>query len=235
MSGKLNNEKLTWNLEDTIGVYISRVQGATCTDAKIQYYTGASSTYYQLLREKLLKYLHAGKSQKAALEKEHSDFKLTATVLDVRKRHMNKTVPSRYIFHLVCQPPQEVSCWYEGGPSVRDILLPLPDPQYAYGSNSCTKCKSAFCAGHYLSPQDVIQKWINRGQNCVREESNPPSDNLKKFHKTHGINIQKNQLCKLGQNNLLPVAEVLYTAGCKHSNCILISIFYFNFALCTLK
>ena len=70
---------------------------------------------------------------------------------------------------------------------------------------------SAFCAGHYLSPQDVIQKWINRGQNRVREESNPPSDNLKKFQKTHGINIQKNQLCRLGQNNLLPVAEILHT------------------------
>ena len=247
MSGKLNNEKLTRNLEDTIGVYISRVQGATCADAKIQYYTGASSTDYQLLREKLLKSLHAGKSQKAALEKEHSDFKLTATVLDVRKHHMNKTVPSRYIFHLVCcykkecphpvcqKGPPQVSCWYEGGPSVRDIPLPLPDPQYAYGSNSCTKCKSAFCAGHYLSPQDAIQKWINRGQNCVREESNPPPDNLKKFHKTHGINIQKNQFCKLAQDNLLPVAEVLCTAGCKHSNCILISIFYFDFALCTLK
>ena len=71
MSGKLDNEKLTRNLEDAIGVYISRVQGATCADAKIQYYTGASSTEYQLLREKLLKYLHAGNSQKAALEKEH--------------------------------------------------------------------------------------------------------------------------------------------------------------------
>ena len=117
-----------------------------CKDAKIQYYTGASSTEYQHLRDKLLKYLHAGKSQKAALEKEHSDFKLITTVLVVCKRHMNKTVPSHYIFHLVCcyekecphpvfqtGPPQEVSCWYEGGPSVRDIPLPLLDPQYAYG------------------------------------------------------------------------------------------------------
>ena len=67
MSGKLNNEKLTQNLEDAIGVYISRVQGASCADAKIQNYMGASSTEYQLLREKLLKYLQAGKAQKTAL------------------------------------------------------------------------------------------------------------------------------------------------------------------------
>lgn len=153
---------------------------------------GASSKEYQLLREKLSRYLHVGKAEKAALGKEHSDYNLIAEVFDVRKHHMNKKVPSRYVFHLACcyengcphplckkGPPQEVDCWYECGPSVKDIPLPLPDPQYTFGSNSCTKCKSAICAGHYLSPQQVIQKWINRGETCATKELNTPSDILK--------------------------------------------------------
>ena len=56
--------RLCQNLSDSIDVYISRVQGATCGDAKIFHCKGADSSQYQDLRDKLLVFIRGTKEKR---------------------------------------------------------------------------------------------------------------------------------------------------------------------------
>ena len=62
--GKLDKNRLCQNLSDAISVYISRVQGASCGDAKIFHCKGADSLGYQSLRNKLLVFIRGTKEKK---------------------------------------------------------------------------------------------------------------------------------------------------------------------------
>ncbi len=78
---------------------------------------------------------------------------------------MVKGLPEKYIFlllpcyksdcvHPVCQrtKPQEKLKWFEGGPPLVHIPLPIPDPARPWGGN-CAKCTSS-CHGHFMSPAE---------------------------------------------------------------------------------
>jgi hypothetical protein len=147
-NGKLDNNRLCENLSDAISVYISRVQGASCGDTKIYHCKGAESSGYQRLRDKLLVFIRGTKEKKLELERDYpDDYQYISTVFEVRRRHLNKNVPQRYVFHLVCcymkdcphpvcraeEPPLSSLCWYEGGPPVTFIPLPAVDPKRPYG------------------------------------------------------------------------------------------------------
>ena len=101
--GKLDKNRLCQNLSDAISVYISRVQGASCGDAKIFHCKGADSLSYQSLRDKLLVFIHGTKEKKLELKRDYpNDYQYISTIFEMRRRHLNKNVPQRYVFHLVC-------------------------------------------------------------------------------------------------------------------------------------
>ena len=64
-----------------------------------------------------------------------------------------------YMYHPLCQ--QNVGStignykWYEGGPSVNKLLLPVPDPKRPWGDTNCPDCKGT-CPGHYLKPAEIL-------------------------------------------------------------------------------
>ena len=45
--------------------------------------------------------------------------------------------------------------WYEGGPSVDNLLLPVPDLKRPWGDTNCHDYKGT-CTGHYLKPAEIL-------------------------------------------------------------------------------
>ena len=91
---------------------------------------------------------------------------------------MSKTVPCNYIFHLtLCGEPEcihprckngETNCemkWYEGGPSVTWLPIPLPDPKRP---------------GSFMKPEDLLCT-----DNSEHRMVSPPSVKLKAAAKTN--------------------------------------------------
>ena len=76
-------------------------------------------------------------------------------------------LPAQYLFHLVCcfqsDCPHPICRsgnikhlqWFENGPPVTSIPLPIPDPSQPWGASNCSKCKG-FCSGHYLTPEETF-------------------------------------------------------------------------------
>ena len=142
-NGKLNQEKLAQNLNDAINVYISRVDGCKCGDAKITLFEGPDSADYQKLRQHLRIYLKGKEEEKKALQNNHPEqFQYIDKIWNLRNSHMVKGLPSKYVFHLVCcynrkcihpvcqnGPPDDPHAWYAGGPPVNFLPLPVPDPK----------------------------------------------------------------------------------------------------------
>lgn len=77
---------------------------------------------------------------------------------------MMKTKAENYVFllipcydndciHPVCKngKPQSNPVWYEGGPLITVLPLPVPDQSRPWGG-TCNKC-SKFFAGHFLPPE----------------------------------------------------------------------------------
>ena len=140
-NGKIYNEKLSKNLNDVIDVYISRVNGSPCRDAKIHLFKGPQSTGNQKLRDMFKIYVKGNEKEKMALQNNHPDeFKAIQDVWTLRDKHMVKGLPSKYVFHLVCcygedcihpeckgGPPEELPVWYPGGPLVTFLPMPVPD------------------------------------------------------------------------------------------------------------
>lgn len=229
--GKIDNHRLCQNLSDAIDVYISRVQGASCGDARIYHCRGADSSDYQDLREKLLAFIRGTKAEKLALEMNHpDDYKYISTVFEVRRRHLNKNAPARYVFHLVCcyesscphpicrgeKPPERTLCWYEGGPPVTYIPIPAPDPNRPFGSKSCKTCKSE-CGGHFLPAKDMIAAYL-RGHPAT-PQLKPPAEVIKSHFNAHGSFTDDSVVQKLAEKCVLPVTGV-----CTRSLWIAISI-----------
>ena len=46
-TGKIDFERLKQNMDDATNIYISRTNGASCGDTKIQLFKGADSSHYQ--------------------------------------------------------------------------------------------------------------------------------------------------------------------------------------------
>ena len=81
-------------------------------------------------------------------------------IWSVRERHTVKQLPSQYnVFlvpcytsgcpHPVCQEgrPTSVPTWFEGGPPITYLPLPVPDEGRPWGQQ-CSTCSD--CYGHYL-------------------------------------------------------------------------------------
>ena len=106
---------------------------------------------------------------------------------------MVKGLPSYYIFqllpcykkeciHPICERgrPQKELTWYEDGPPLSYLPIPIPDPKRCWGQ-PCTRCKG-FCTGHYLMPDEHLDYITKYGTDkCVYS---PPKDQLEKAAKS---------------------------------------------------
>ena len=74
--------------------------------------------------------------------------------------------------------PNKDPLWFEGGPSLSYLPLPIPDPQRSWG-NKCESCSES-CVGHYLSPE---KGWEYVKANGPGSSVRPPREILKEFAK----------------------------------------------------
>ena len=124
---------------------------------------------------------------------------------------MIKGYPPQYIFHLCCcfrraciHPlcQQNVGSsignykWYEGGPSVDNLLLPVPDPKRPWGDTNCPDCKGT-CTGHYLKPEEIL------GSSHQTFSPLPSVEIQKSFKQSNSLDTTD-----LARRTLLPVEEV---------------------------
>ena len=90
-------------------------------------------------------------------------YKYFEDVWQVRERHINCQLPENYVFMLnVCQQPGCLhplcakgvtdSTWYDNGPPLTYVPVPIPDPRRPWGGD-CNDC-AGFCAGHFLRPEE---------------------------------------------------------------------------------
>jgi hypothetical protein len=219
-SGDVDKVKLEQNLSDAIDVYISRVSGAPCGNTQIELFRGEKCPRNQELRDNVRLFMNGNKKQKEKLKKDSpGDYELIQNVLNVRERHMQKNVPLRYVFQLLCcykkdcfHPlckqgrKQEQSCWYEGGPPLSFVPLPVPDKSRPHGWEDCPKCSPGKCAGHYLQPAEVITLHQAGKYNPQKVQ---PSESIKDFFKSkNGNGATESEIEKIAKQVMLPVEEV---------------------------
>ena len=155
-NGEVDEVKLHQNLEAAISVYTSQVNGVPCGGKPIHLTRGSTdelSKKQQERRGRLLLFLRGTNKKKKQLENEHPDeYKYFMTVWDVRSNHMVKYLPENYIFmlvpcykpdcvHPVCRKgrPEKEETWFDGGPPISFVPLPIPDPKKPVGAY----CKNA--------------------------------------------------------------------------------------------
>ena len=159
----------------------------------------------------LVVFLKGTKAKREALKRENPDLlNHFQTVWDIRNHHMVKGLPPNYVFYLKCcyQPgcthPAEKSLhsWFQGGPPLTYLPLPVPDPERPWGNTSCPNCKG-FCKGHYhASPLDT---------DGIRAAIMPPSIILKNFFselcKANAL-ISDDMITQAAKETLLSVEDV---------------------------
>ena len=167
-TGKLDQQKYARNMDLATDVYISRTDGCPCGDGVIHMFKGADSSQKQDERNKLLVFLKGSKKQKELLKNEHpATYNYFEKVWALKNCHAATNFPSQYIFLVCCLQPEcvhpvcnsqvitQLPHWYEGGPPVSCIPLPIPDPDRPWGGSNCDKCKGA-CYGHFLKPSESL-------------------------------------------------------------------------------
>lgn len=187
--GQINKEQQKKNLEAATDVYISAVDGTPCCGTKIHLTkgaTGSTADAYQQRRDKLLIFLRGTKKDRKQFEKEDPKlYKYFEKIWNIRNRHMVKELPPNYAFmllpcfdktcpHVVCKQEKKQWCWYDGGPNLSVLPLPIPDPQRPWGGQ-CKSCQT-FCTGHYLPTEkviDLVEKYTIKA--CPK----PPSEIIK--------------------------------------------------------
>lgn len=164
-------------MEIATEVYIDHVQGSSCCGSPVQLFNGAESDISR--RQKLLTFLKGNKKDIQLLKTSDPDLhRYFQEIWDVRNRHMRETVPCHYIFHLtLCEEPEcihprckngETSCemkWYEGGPSVIWLPIPVPDLKRP---------------GSFMEPEELLCI-----DNSEHRMMSPPSVKLKAAAKTN--------------------------------------------------
>ena len=215
--GKINHEKMQENLSSAIEIYISRVSGAPCGSAQIELYRGANSTEHQKENDLVKIFLKGNKAEKQALEEEHPAlYAKIKSIWELKKRHENKNVPSKYVYSLLCcyqrdcihslcknGRPAINPTWYPGGPPLTYFPLPTKDPERPFGQENCSQCKSE-CAGHYLKPKLLVDKAINSEQPPSMQ---PPSDIILSVYKKYENIPPDDVVCATSEDVLLPVGE----------------------------
>ena len=164
-SGELDYEKLERNLLTAADVYISRCDKAPFGNSKITLIKGSRAEHSKTLQDRrplLIKFLNGTKKERNALEVEQPTlYDYFQKIWELRTRHMVKDLPGQYVFqllpcfkqnciHPVCMAgkPQEEYRWYDGGPPLSYVPLPIPDKKRPWGGTDCEVCK-AECFGHY--------------------------------------------------------------------------------------
>lgn len=90
-------------MSQALGQYISRVDKTPCMKTTINLYRGAKDHEYVKRKEKLLVFLEGNEMQKSELEKSHPMlYNHFCKVWKVRCNHMDRSLPSNYIFALKC-------------------------------------------------------------------------------------------------------------------------------------
>lgn len=196
-NGSIDHDKLEQNLESATDVYISKCNNAAFGESSIRLLKGSKNDLarnYKNRRPHLITFLSGTQKKKQELMKENETlFDYFTVIWQLRERHMVKGLPSRYIFqllpcyekecfHPVCQRgrPEKEPVWYEGGPSLSYLPIPIPDPKRCWGQ-PCEQCKG-FCTGHYLNPDEHLEHVKTYGsEKCVYS---PPKDQLEKVAKS---------------------------------------------------
>ena len=126
---------------------------------------------------------------------------------------MMQGLPSQYLFYLlcskckaapdslypICQGGQEVTQWYEGGPLLSCLHLPIPDSSRPWGSN-CSECKG-HCCDHFLKPMEALTS--------LKPMFEPPSAVLATaFKDLKGDSPPDSLIEELARKTLLPSNEV---------------------------
>ena len=214
-TGEVDDHLLRENMELVTSVYIDRVNNSPCGNTVIHLYRGADSSSEQKERASLTVFLKGSKASKEKLEeKEPHLFEYFKMIWDIKKRHEIPSLPQQYLFgllccfegecpHPVCQLGKEGTPveWYPGGPKLGFIPMPIPDPECAWGNDSCSKC-NGFCAGHYLKPDQTLTS-------DLPSMSLPPSSLLKEFHLSlHGKDPTECMLKDVAKKCMLTINEV---------------------------
>ncbi|XP_072163624.1 uncharacterized protein [Diadema setosum] len=210
----LDEAKLEQNLRTATDVYINRCDGAPAGRSEIKLVEGSRDDRAQEFQERrpsLLVFLKGSKTAREQLKREKPDlYNHFKQVWDMRNRHMQGGLPSAYVFqllpcfetscpHPVCSTERRDMVWYDGGPSVAFIPLPVPDPGQPWGGN-CTTC-SGDCSGHYIHYPNNMN-----GSPCQ-----PPRDVLEEAFKTlrrPSGEVNEEDILDLARQTLLPVREV---------------------------
>ena len=102
--------------------------------------------------------------------------------------------------HPICQGGQEVPQWYEGGPLLSCLHLPIPDSSRPWGSN-CSECKG-HCCDHFLKPMEALTS-------SLKPMFEPPSTVLATaFKDLKGESPPDSLIEELARKTLLPSNEV---------------------------
>ena len=214
-TGKIDEKKLKHNMDLATDVYLSRVDGSPCGETTIRLFKGADSSKRQRIRPYLIQFLKGSNIQREALQAEQlSLYTYFEKVWRLRNNHMVQGLPAQYIFYLLCsncKDPdcphticqsgrQEVPTWYEHGPTVSYLLLPIPDTSHPWGS-TCSDCKGC-CYGHYLKPKEALTS-------THTPMSEPPSVIIgTAFKKLKGKSVTDNFVEELARKTPLPPDDV---------------------------
>ena len=212
-TGKINQEVFKNNMTAAKDVYISRVDQCSCGETLIHLCKGANSR--QEKRKYHMQFLKGTVKQKEVLRKEHRElWDYFEKIWALRKRHMVEGLPSQYLFHLVCcgQPScchpvccsgeKELPQWFPGGPSVKYLPLPVPDPRRPWGNPACSSCGGE-CFGHYVLPDQALQ--LKDAKAVVK----PPSVVLKEgYLKLKGKEPTKDYIEQMARVTLLSLRDV---------------------------
>ena len=124
---------------------------------------------------------------------------------------MVKQLPNQYMFflvpcytsgcpHPVCQGgrPTSVPTWFEGGPPVTYLPLPVPDKGRPWGQQ-CNACST--CYGHYLDPKQACNT-----PNSI--PTSPPSATISDLFKAQDTKPSQQQIKVTAEQVLLSPADV---------------------------
>ena len=139
-------------------------------------------------------------------------------IWEVRNRHINRDVPTRYIYHLACcyqqdfphplckaGEPDNGILWYKEGPPITFIPLPVKDKNLPFNASNCSTCQE--CAGRFMQPQQIVENFMNGLQEQVYVQ--PPSEIFKSEFKREGAKLLEEESCRRIANNvLLKLSEV---------------------------
>ena len=82
--------------------------------------------------------------------------------------------------HPVCKKGSDnFPAWFNGGPSIAYLPLPIPNPEKAYGGD-CNECKGD-CYGHFMKPLEALHT-------DVLPMVKPPSVILKEYFDKYNTN-----------------------------------------------